>query len=69
MRYLLSNGSDWEKRWVAGRILERAPFNDVWKFLTLKQVEEMFPLLKFRPQIREIWAKALEVWTKNDKDS
>lgn len=69
MRRMLKSGTDWEKHWVASRILERAPFDQVWKFLTLKQVREMFPRLKFRPQMREVWVKALKAWGIYEKDS
>lgn len=69
MRRMLKSGTEWEKHWVASRILERAPFDKVWQFLTLKQVQEMFPILKFRPQMKEIWAKALRAWGVYEKNS
>jgi len=69
MRRMLKSGTDWEKRFVASRILERAPFAQVWKFLTLKQVRELFPNLKFRSQMKEVWAQALKVWGKYENSS
>lgn len=69
MRRMLKTGTDWEKHWVASRILERAPFDQVWHFLTLKQVQEMFPKLWVRPQLKKTWAMALNAWEKNEKNS
>lgn len=69
MRRMLKTGTEWEKHWVASRILERAPFDKVWKFLTLKQVQEMFPKLWVRPQLKKIWTQAIKAWGTNEKNS
>lgn len=66
MRQMLSSGTEWEKIWVASRILERAPFEKVWKFLTLNQIVEMFPKLQTRPEIKNVWRVALQAWGKHE---
>jgi hypothetical protein len=42
--------------------LESARFEDVWKYLTLKDIQAYFPKLKLKPGIRQTWAYALQVW-------
>lgn len=62
VRRILARGSDVEKRWLTGRILEAARFDDVWKYLKLRQVAAVFPQLKLRQPIKKAWQRALRVW-------
>lgn len=48
------------------RILESARYEDIWHYLTLRQVKEMFPLLRLKPSIRQVWEYALQVWEAAD---
>lgn len=66
IRQMLSSGTEWEKVWVTSRILERAPFEKVWDFLTLDQIKEMFPKLQTRPEIKNVWRAALQVWSRDE---
>lgn len=59
---ILHNGSEVEKQWLIARILTSAKFDDVWKYLKLKEVVEHFPSLKMRPQTKSNWQRALNVW-------
>ena len=53
-----------EKIWVMSRILQSAQWDDIWKFLTLKDVRENFDRLQWRtPYLRDLWSHALEVWS------
>jgi len=62
VRRILQDGSSVEKQWLIARILTSAKFDDVWKYLKVKDVVEHFPYLKMRPQIKANWARALNVW-------
>jgi len=62
MRKLLASGTTWEKTWAASRLLERAPFAEIWKYLSYKQFLELYPKLKIRPQLKKVWDRALAVW-------
>lgn len=59
---ILKSGNEFDKRWLLGRILSSARFDDVWKYVTLKEVVKEFPYLKLRPPIYQAWKRALEVW-------
>ena len=69
MRQMLASGTEWEKIWVASRILERAPFAKVWEFLTLEQIRGMFSKLQTRPEIKNVWQAALQVWSKDEQNT
>lgn len=62
VRRILHGDNETEKIWMMGRILTSAHFNDVWRFLSIKDVVENFSKLRMRPQIKQTWARALKVW-------
>lgn len=62
VKKILRQGNDYEKRWLIARILEHAHFNDVFKYLTLKEILTYFPKLKMRPVIKKYWQRALTTW-------
>lgn len=58
-----------EKAWVITRILEYARWDDIWRYLTVDDVRENFAHLRFRwSRDRELWAFALERWTRRNSD-
>ncbi len=61
-----SLGSDNEKEryWAIARLLESAPFSDVWKYLSLNELRKVFSKLPLKKPVREAWKKALKVWDK-----
>ena len=59
---LLKEGNRDTKIWLISRILSSAKFEDIWKYVTLKEVVKEFPYLKLRPPIYQAWKHALEVW-------
>ncbi|MDZ7586921.1 MAG: hypothetical protein U0946_04145 [Patescibacteria group bacterium] len=63
VRRILNGKNEIERRWLIGRILESAKYDDVWKYLTLKQVRENFPALKLKPPIKRVWQMALNSWS------
>lgn len=62
VRKILKTGDDYQKRWLTARILESAKFEDVFKYLTIKQILEIFPSLKMKPPIRQAWERAIKAW-------
>jgi len=67
IRRILRGDNEVEKAWVITRILEYARWEDIWRYLTLDDIRENFERLRFRwPQDRELWAYALERWSRHD---
>lgn len=65
----LAKGAREEKAWIIGRMLENLPFNSIWKYLTYKQVKEIFPYLRLRPKLKQIWIYTLTLWDKYEQTS
>lgn len=67
IRAILRGGDLFEKAWVISRILEHARWEDIWRYLTVADIRENFENLRFRrPQDRELWAYALERWSRHE---
>ena len=64
VRAILAGDDVHLKAWVMSRILNAASWEDIWKYLTLEDIRTHFHLLSFRtPELRDLWAHALEVWS------
>ena len=67
VRRILSSGTTAEKAWIITRILEYAKWDDIWRYLTLTDIRGHLEHLHFRhPQDRELWAYALDRWSRHD---
>lgn len=62
VKRILCQGNESERCWLAARILEHAHFDDVFKYLNLKEITESLPKLKLRPATQRYWQRALSVW-------
>ena len=62
VRRLLKNGNETTRLWLTTRILEGARFDDVWKYLKIKELVEVFHRLKLREPVGRAWQRALKVW-------
>ncbi len=62
VRAILDGQNETEKSWLLSRILESARFDDVWKYTTVKEIQQWFPKLKMKPVIKEAWQRALTAW-------
>lgn len=62
VRKVLKDRDENRKAWLIGRILESAKFDDVFKYLTIKEILDVFPKLKLKNSIREAWERAFKVW-------
>lgn len=63
VREILHGENETEKIWMMSRILESASFDDVWTYMSLHEVREMFPKLKLKLPIRNAWTYALAIWS------
>lgn len=62
VRQILRGGSETEKAWMIARILTRAKYEDIWKFVKIKDVVTHFPRLRMHQQDKANWQRALKVW-------
>ena len=66
VRQILQSGNPLEKGWLITRILEYAKWEDIWRLLTIEEIEANFENLRFRrPQDRDLWRLALERWSED----
>ena len=61
---LLSQQSFEKKKWLIARILEQARFEDVWKYLSVDDIQVALPLIRMSPKKKEYWNHAIKVWNK-----
>lgn len=62
-RRLLAEGTDEERLWAIRRLLEYGEWEEIWRFLTLEDVEGALPRLRFRsPQLESFWREAVARW-------
>jgi hypothetical protein len=58
VRDLVRSGSPTEKAWVVGRILEHATWSDIWRSLTVANIRDSLPHIRFRRlQDRDPWIR------------
>lgn len=62
VRKILKHGDDFTKRWLVARILSSANFKDVFKYLTIEEILNIFPRLKMRKEITQAWERAFAAW-------
>ena len=63
VKAILRGTNETEKIWVMSRILQNARWHDIWKYLTLRDIQENFQRLEWRlPYFKELWGHALRVW-------
>ena len=59
-RRLLAEGTDTERLWATRRLLEYGEWDEIWRFLTLDDVEQALPRLRFRsPELASFWKEAV----------
>ena len=64
VKRILREGDESSRKWIIGRILESAQYKDVWEYLSLKEVAEIFPKLRLKKPVRNALSRALKVWNK-----
>ena len=65
---ILRSDNETEKVWVITRLLQSAQWEDIWKYITLDDIRENFGRIQFRtPDVRNLWAHALAIWSQADE--
>lgn len=59
---ILSGDNEVEKLWLTARILTHAKFEDVWRYLSLKNIAKTFSKLRLPKKTKQAWQQALNVW-------
>ena len=62
VRRILSGENQTDKKWLMARILTNAHFDDVWKYLSVRDIVDNFKDLRMRSQTKNVWHRALTVW-------
>lgn len=62
VRKILQGKNEVEKIWLVSRILESAKYEDIWRFLSLSEIKEIFPKLRLKRPIKQAWNYVLSVW-------
>lgn len=52
------------KTWAMSRLLESAPYEEIWKYINLNELKKDFPRLKLKKEVKSAWQRALNVWTR-----
>jgi hypothetical protein len=62
VRAILRGDDEEQKAWLAARLLESARYEDIWQYISLAELRDIFPKLQLKPQVRAAWEFALLVW-------
>jgi len=68
VRAILAGDDELQKAWMTARLLESARYEDIWGYITLAELREIFPKLQLKPPVRAAWECALSFWAKNTAD-
>jgi hypothetical protein len=66
VRKILRRENETEEIWLASRILESAKFEDIWQYLSLRDIKVLFLKLKLKPTVRRVWDYVLRVWEESE---
>lgn len=65
VREILRWSDEPRKIWVMSRILNYALWDDIWKYLRLKDVQRYYDRIAWRtPYLKDLSKYALEVWSR-----
>ena len=63
VRRVLSEGSAYSRTQLMGTILQYARFNDIWSYLSPRDVQKWFWQIPWRTaELRDYWKWALTLW-------
>lgn len=62
LKAILASKDEVKRRWAIARLVESAPLTEIWNYIGLEELQEVFPYLKLKEPIRAVWQKALKVW-------
>lgn len=61
-------GSQKKRLWLVGKILEHGKWDEIWQFLTLRQIKADLPLLRLPDPTKRHWEYALKRWEARRED-
>ena len=56
------SGPPEKRRWLVARIIERAPLEEVWRYLTPEAIGRDLPHLRLPPKVKAHWEYSLRRW-------
>ena len=62
------NGPKKNRLWLEAKILEHGKWEEVWHYLTRKQIEEDLPLMRLREKTKSHWHYAVQRWRQTDEN-
>ena len=65
VKKIIKNGNDYSRNQLVARILESAKYEDVWKYITLEELIKIFPQLRLKNEIKQVWQHAFKAWGYN----
>ncbi len=68
LQQILRGEDEQAKIWVVSRLLESARYEDIWSYISLRELQAIFPKLQLKPQVRAVWEYAMKVWGEETKD-
>jgi hypothetical protein len=68
VRAILRGDNEHEKVQMMVRIMDSARYEDIWSYVTLKDVLEYWTLIapRMRREVRDVWEWALKVWSREN---
>lgn len=58
------SGSQKQRLWLVGKILEHGTWDEIWQYLDLNVIESDLPRLRLAPKTRKHWERAMQLWKK-----
>lgn len=62
-KILAGKEGDLDKIWAFSRLLESTPYAEIWNYISLDELRNIFPKLKLKKPIQKAWERALAVWS------
>lgn len=62
VRKMLKEDDAFTRRWLIGRIVSHATFDDIFKYLSIREILAIWPQLRIRPEIKKAWERAFAAW-------
>lgn len=62
IRDILKGKNEVEKKWLIGRILTHAHYQDIFKYLTISDIVRYLPKLSLPKTVKNAWQRALRAW-------
>lgn len=65
VREILRHAPFQERKWLIGRILERASLQEVLRYLSPEEIRKALPRLRMNTKVKNHWQEAVDLWKKS----